>query len=61
MQEGREVQGKSVTGIKNNIVYYSHVLGQLLSLDDVIISQLNTISQLFSSYPPSGAFCQVSE
>ena len=25
--------------------------------DDVIISQLQAISQLFSSYPPSGEFC----
>ena len=32
-------------------------LGQLLSPDDVIISQLQAISQLFSSYPPSGEFC----
>ena len=31
------------------------------SADDVIISQLQAISQLFSSYPPSGAFCQVSK
>ena len=28
--------------------------------NDVTISQLQAISQLFSSYPPSGAFCQVS-
>ena len=35
--------------------------GQLSSPDDVIISQLQAISQLFSSYPPSGGFCQVSE
>ena len=27
------------------------------SADDVIISQLQAISQLFSSYPPSGEFC----
>ena len=31
------------------------------SADDVTISQLQAISQLFSSYPPSGAFCQVSK
>ena len=31
------------------------------SADDVIISQLLAISQLFSSYPPSGAFWQVSK
>ena len=36
-------------------------LGQLLTPDDVTISQLQAISQLFSSYPPSGAFCQVSK
>ena len=36
-------------------------LGLLSSPDDVIISQLQAISQLFSSYPPSGAFCQVSK
>ena len=30
------------------------------SVDDVIISQLQAISQVFSSYPPSGEFCQVS-
>ena len=36
-------------------------LGQLSSPDDVIISQLWAISQLFSSYLPSGAFCQVSK
>ena len=36
-------------------------LGQMLSLDDVTISLLQAISQLFSSYPPSGEFCQVSE
>ena len=35
--------------------------GQLSSPDDVIISQLQAISQLFSSYPPSGEFCQVGE
>ena len=29
------------------------------SADDVIISQLQAISQFFSSYPPSGGFCQV--
>ena len=29
--------------------------------DDVIISQLQAISELFSSYLPSGAFCQVSK
>ena len=31
------------------------------SADDIIISLLQAISQLFSSYPPSGEFCQVSE
>ena len=31
------------------------------SVDDVIISQLQAISQVFSSYPPSGLHCQVSE
>ena len=31
------------------------------SADDVIISQLQAISQFFSSYPPSGKFCTVSE
>ena len=31
------------------------------SADDVIISQLWVISQLFSSYRPSEAFCQVSK
>ena len=36
-------------------------LGLLSSPDDVIISQLQAISQLFSSYPPSGAFCQASK
>ena len=36
-------------------------LGQLLSPNDVTISQLQAISQLFSSYPSSGAFCQVSK
>ena len=36
-------------------------LGQLLSPNDVTISQLQAISQLFSSYPPSGASCQVSK
>ena len=36
-------------------------LGLLSSPDVVIISQLQAISQLFSSYPPSGAFCQVSK
>ena len=36
-------------------------LGLLSSPDDVIISQLQAISQLFSSNPPSGAFCQVSK
>ena len=35
--------------------------GELLSPDDVTISQLQAISHLFSSYPPSGAFCQVSK
>ena len=36
-------------------------LSQLSSPDDVIISQLEATSQLFLSYPPSGAFCQVSK
>ena len=36
-------------------------LGLLSSPDDVIISQLQAISQLFSSYLASGAFCQVSK
>ena len=36
-------------------------LGQSLSPNDVTISQLQAISQLFSSYPPSGPFCQVSK
>ena len=36
-------------------------LGQLSLPDDVIISQLLAISRLFSSYPPAGAFCQVSK
>ena len=34
-------------------------LGLLSSPDDVIISQLQAISQLFSSYPPSGAFVKL--
>ena len=29
----------------------------MFSANDVIISQLQAISQLFSSYPPSGEFC----
>ena len=37
------------------------LLCQMSSPDDVIISQLQAISQLFSSYPPLGEFCQVSE
>ena len=36
-------------------------LGQMSSQTDVIISQLQAISQLFSSYLPSGKFCLVSE
>ena len=36
-------------------------LGQMSSPTDVIISQLQAISQLFSSYLPSGKFCLVSE
>ena len=52
-----------------HLFFFSHVgeqtqtptHGQLSSPDDVIISQLQAISQLFSSYPPSGGFCQVSE
>ena len=36
-------------------------LGQMSSPNDVIISQLQAISQLFSSYLPSGKFCLVSE
>ena len=36
-------------------------LGQMSSPNDVIISQLEAISQLFSSYLPSGKFCLVSE
>ena len=31
------------------------------STDDVILSQLQAMSQLFSLYPPSREFCQVSE
>ena len=31
------------------------------SPDDVILSQLQAISQLFPPYPTSGEFCQVSE
>ena len=33
----------------------------MLSPDDVILSQLQAISQLFLSYPASEEFCQVSE
>ena len=36
-------------------------LGQMSSPNDVIISQLQAISQLFTSYLPSGKFCLVSE
>ena len=38
-------------------------LSQMSSLhvDDVILSQLQAISQLFLPNPPSGEFCQVSE
>ena len=36
-------------------------LGQLPSPDDVTIRQLQATPQLFSSYPPSEAFCQVSK
>ena len=36
-------------------------LGQMSSPNDVIISQLQAISQLFSSYLPSGKFCLVRE
>ena len=36
-------------------------LGQMSSPTDVIISQLQAISQFFSSYLPSGKFCLVSE
>ena len=36
-------------------------LGQLSLPDDAIISQLEAMSHLFSSYPTSGAFCQVSK
>ena len=34
-------------------------LSQLLSLDDVTISQLQAISQLFSSYPPQEHFVKL--
>ena len=34
---------------------------RFLEADIKVFSPLQAISQLFSSYPPSGAFCQVSE
>ena len=51
------------------IIIFAHVWeqtqtptrGQLSSPDDVFMSQLQAISQLFLSYPSSGGFCQVSE
>ena len=44
-------------------VYFLFFVGNYIqtSADDVIISQSWAISQLFASYPPSGAFCQVSK
>ena len=36
-------------------------LCQMSSPDDLILSQLQAISQVLSSYPPSGEFFQVSE
>ena len=40
-------------------LFYFFFVGNYIqtSADDVIISQLHAISQLFSSYPPSGEFC----
>ena len=44
-----------------NFLFFSFVVDySQTSADDVIISQLQAISQVFSSYPPSGEFCQVS-
>ena len=45
----------------NNQLQAKLALGQMSSPNDVIISQLQTISQFFSSYIPSGKFCLVSE
>ena len=47
--------------LQNRLVFF--FVGNYIktSADDVIISQLQAISQLFSSYPPSGGFCQVSK
>ena len=44
-------------------VFFFSFVGDYIqtSADDVIISQLQAISQVFSSYPLSGEFCQVSE
>ena len=44
--------------LQNRLVFFFFVGNYIqTSADDVIISQLQAISQLFSSYPPSGEFC----
>ena len=63
--------GWAVHGLPSAYYYYFFLvlpvtrpelpLGQMSSPDDVTISLLQAISQLFSSYSPSGEFCQVSE
>ena len=47
----------------NVLVFCCSFVGDYIqtSADDVIINQLQAISQLFSSNLPSGAFCQVSK
>ena len=54
---------KSAVLIFLKILVFFSLVGDYIqtSADDVIISQLQAISQFFSSYPPSGGFCQVSE
>ena len=45
-------------GLNRTAVLFRFVCNYIqTSADDVIISQLQAISQLFSSYPLSGEFC----
>ena len=53
--------GRAVLALQ--VVYFFSFVGDQTqtSADDLIINQLQAIFQLFSSYLPTGEFCQVSK
>ena len=55
-------QWRFLLGVRFNFFCFSFVCYySQTSADDVIISQWQAISQLFSPHPPTGKFCTVSE